>query len=137
MPYRLRNELFLLARRSARRTVQPGVVMRLIALLVLVGCADDEARTEVSSETFLSEYPQEFCDLWAECNPDKLQDLYDGDLSICVEDLEDTQRDRLERDGCSFDGEAAADCLNTLVLLECADWEEGEGNVCGDVIDCS
>jgi hypothetical protein len=27
--------------------------------------------------------------------------------------------------------------LNTLVLLECVDWEEGEGNVCGDVIDCS
>jgi hypothetical protein len=117
--------------------VQPGVVVRLIWALFVVGCAEDDPRDSVSAETFVSEYPVVFCDLWAECNPDKLQDLYDGDLSICVEDLEDTQRDRLDRDGCSFDDSLAADCLDALEAIECVDWEEGEGNVCGDVIDCS
>ena len=111
--------------------------MQLVWFLFLTGCAEDKERTEVSAETFVTEYATSFCELWAECNPDKLQDLYDGDLSICVEDLEDTQRERIGRDGCSFDGELGAECIETLDLLECVDWEEGEGNICGDVIDCS
>ena len=102
-----------------------------------VHCGTDTGTESATAETFLAEYPPAFCDLWAECNPAKLQDLYDGDLSICVEDLQDTQEDRLERDGCNYDERAAADCLDTLATLECVDWEEGEGNVCGDVIDCS
>lgn len=105
--------------------------------LASLHCGTDESRETVSSATFLEEYPPAFCELWAECNPAKLQDLYDGDLSVCVEDLHDTQDERLNRDGCQYDERAAADCLDTLVMLECVDWEEGEGNVCGDVIDCS
>jgi len=108
-----------------------------LGLLFLLSCGEDESRGEVDVETFLSEYPQAFCEMWADCNPAKLQDLYDGDLTICVEDLEDTQRDRIERDGCSFSGTAAGDCLDVLEGMECADWEEGEGNICGDVINCS
>lgn len=111
--------------------------MRLILMALLLSCGEDESGVEVDTETFLSEYPLAFCEMWADCNPDKLQDLYDGDLTICVEDLEDTQRDRIERDGCTFSMAAAGDCLGVLEGMECADWEEGEGNICGDVIDCS
>ena len=114
------------------------MAMRLIFVFFLVlSCGEDESHRKVDAETFLSEYPQAFCEMWADCNPDKLQDLYDGDLTICVEDLEDTQRDRIERDGCAFSGSAAGDCLDVLDGMVCADWEEGEGNICGDVIDCS
>ncbi len=112
--------------------------MRLILLVpLLLSCGEDEGRGKVDAETFLSEYSQAFCEMWAACNPDKLQDLYDGDLTICVEDLEDTQRERIERDGCSYSGTAAGDCLDVLEGMECTNWAEGEGNICGDVIDCS
>ena len=112
--------------------------MRLIpVLLVLVACGSDEGRGNVDVETFLSEYSAGFCEMWADCNPDKLQDLYDGDLTICIEDLEDTQRDRIERDGCEFSESAAGACLDVLDGMESTSWEEGEGNICGDVIECS
>jgi len=87
--------------------------------------------------TYLEAYPESFCALWAECNPDKLRDLYDGDVTVCIEDIGDSQTERIERDGCTYDGRAAANCIDSLDALECVDWEEGEGNVCGDVIDCS
>ena len=101
-----------------------------------MGCAGDSMRVSA----YLEAYPESFCSLWAECNLDKLRDLYDGDVTACVDDIGDglaERIERIERDGCAYDGGAAAACIDGLSAMECVDWEEGEGNVCGDVIDCS
>ena len=111
--------------------------MRWFVLIALAGCSGGDGAPEITSEEFVSEYPTGYCGLWAECNPDELERMYGGDVSICIEDLEDTQRDRLDRVGCAFDGVAAAECVDILATLECIEWEQGDGNVCGDVIDCS
>lgn len=108
-----------------------------VAVVVAMGCAGDKASESMRVSAYLEAYPEAFCSLWAECNPDKLRDLYDGDLTVCVDDIGDGLAERLDRDGCGYDGRAAADCIDGLSAMECVDWEEGEGNVCGDVIDCS
>ena len=107
------------------------------ALIFAMGCAGESASDSMQVSTYLEAYPESFCALWAECNPDKLRDLYDGDVTVCIEDIGDSQAERIERDGCVYDGRAAANCIDSLSAMECVDWEEGEGNICGDVIDCS
>ena len=108
-----------------------------VAVAFAMGCGAGSGSESMNVEAYLQAYPESFCALWAECNPDKLRDLYDADVTVCVEDIGDDQAERLERDGCAYDGRAAADCIDALGALECVDWEEGEGNICGDVIDCS
>ena len=108
-----------------------------VAVAFAMGCAAESASDSMQPSAYLEAYPESFCALWAECNPDKLRDLYDGDVTVCIEDIGDSQAERIERDGCAYDDRAAANCIDALSAMECVDWEEGEGNVCGDVIDCS
>jgi hypothetical protein len=110
--------------------------VQLALLLLLGGCAKiDEGRGPVSSSNYEDEYPAAFCAMWAECNPDKLMDLYDGQVLQCEEDLADDVASQVER-GCVYDDAAAGECLDQLDTMGCADWEEGEDNICGDVFDC-
>lgn len=110
--------------------------MRLTILLLLVGCADaDKGRGPVSSSNYENEYPVAFCAMWADCNPAKLMDLYEGEVLQCEEDLADDIASQIDR-GCSYDDVAAGECLDQLETMGCADWEEGEDNICGDVFDC-
>ena len=105
-------------------------------LVIFLGCGPEETSDEFTSDQWLEDYPELFCAVQMECNSDRILDLYEGEESQCVDAIRDQQTERIEQDGCGFDGDLGQVCIDALKDMTCEDWDEGVGN-CGEVVDCS
>ena len=104
--------------------------LRLGLLFLLVACGPEEkAQREVSQGTYPTEYAAALCPIQLEC--------MDTDVTMeeCLELNESSVRGKLERN--CFNKDVAIECLDTLDELSCADFDNNEWSMCGDVDDCS
>lgn len=97
-------------------------MLAVVALLGLSACA-------LSEERYQERAPEAFCTYFQSCDPP----FYDS-----MADCEDEQAEDLAApEGCTFDPDAARDCLDGLGSRTCEGSAANQPDACGRVYDCS